>query len=309
MARIVVIGQQAFGAKVLEELRRRGAAIVGVYTPPAAEGARPDPLAAAASAAGLPLFQPKRLRDPEVYERYQTLNPELNVMAFVTDIVPDTILNHPPLGTIQYHPSLLPRHRGGSAINWAVIQGETETGLSIFWPDAGLDTGPILLQKRVPIDPDDTTGSLYFQKLFPLGIEAMLEAVELVEAGRAPRLVQDESQATYEPLCREKHAEVDWARPAAELYNLIRGTDPQPGAWTRWAGAKLKLYDARLAPGDPGQPAGTVLAVADDGLRVAGNGGTFRIGRVQPEGGAKQAAGEWARQAGVATGALLGDTA
>jgi methionyl-tRNA formyltransferase len=226
-------------------------------------------------------------------------------MAFVTDIVPVRMLTCPRVGTIQYHPSLLPRHRGGSAINWAIIQGETKTGVTIFWPDRGIDTGPILLQKETPIGPDDTVGSLYFNVLFPLGVEALIEAVALVKADRAPRIPQDESLATHEPLCTEERAVVDWSRPVREVYDLIRGTDPQPGAVTRWRSAKLKLYTAELAVGQRGAP-GRVLAVDGPGIVVATGDGAIRVKRVQPEGGTKVSAVEFATSAGLAAGEVFG---
>ena len=146
------------------------------------------------------------MRDPEVYEEFRKLKPDLNVLAFVTDIIPQRVLDLPRLGSIQYHPSLLPKHRGGSAINWAVINGETKTGLTIFWPDKGIDTGPILLQKEVEIGPDDTVGSLYFNKLFPLGVEALAESVQLVREGKAPRIAQDEAEASTRACARAGRA-------------------------------------------------------------------------------------------------------
>ena len=178
------------------------------------------------------------MRDREAVDAFKDLNADLCVMAFVTDIIPEAILEAPTRGTIQYHPSILPKHRGPSSINWPLIRGETRTGLTIFWPDKGLDTGPVLLQKEVDIDPDDTVGSLYFDKLFPLGVEAMVEAVILVRDGAAPRAAQDESQATYEGWCKAEDIVIDWSGPAAEVYNLIRGGDPSPGAGQHLRGEK-----------------------------------------------------------------------
>ena len=214
--RIVLIGQAAFGEKVLQTLAERGEDIVGVYTSPDIPE-RTNPLKQSALQLNVPVFQPERMRAPEVFAEYTKLNPDLNVMAFVTSIIPESILNYPRLGTIQYHPSLLPRYRGGSAINWAIINGETRTGITIFWPDKGIDTGPILLQKETEISPDDTVGSLYFNQLFPLGIEAIVESIELIKQGVAPRIPQDESQATYEGLCTEKESVINWLQPATRI--------------------------------------------------------------------------------------------
>ena len=197
--RIVVHGQQAFGKSVLEALVERGDNVVGVYcAPEPAQGAaRMDPLKEAALAHHLPVYQPRSFRNkPEVWEEFAQLKADLCVMAYVTLIVPEEVLNLPTRGTIQYHPSLLPRHRGPSSIHWPIIWGETRTGLTIFWPDQGLDTGPILLQREVEILDTDTLGSLYFDRLYPLGVTALLDAVDLVRAGTAPKIPQDEIQAT-----------------------------------------------------------------------------------------------------------------
>src|SRR5207253_11463912 len=158
--RIVVHGQQAFGKAVLEALIKRGENVVAAYVAPEKPGQKADPLKEAAVAASLPVYQPASYRKPEVWAEFKDLKPDLQVMAFVTLFVPEQFLNVPTKGSIQYHPSLLPKYRGPSAINWPIIQGESETGLSIFWPDNGLDTGDVLLQKKTHIGPDDTLGSV-----------------------------------------------------------------------------------------------------------------------------------------------------
>lgn len=303
--RIALIGQAAFGEKVLEALLNAGEEVAVVYCPPDAPNGRKDPLGELAEKNDIPVRKPARMRNPEVFEDYKGFDPELNAMAFVTDIVPMTIINYPKLGTIQYHPSLLPRHRGGSAINWAVINGETETGFSIFWPDEGLDTGPILLQKKVTIEPDDTLGSVYFNKLFPLGVEGMVESVKLVKEGKAPKIVQDLSQGEYEPLC--KKMEICWSYPINVVYNVIRGSNPSPGASTTFNGQPLKIFDCQKKKTDGGMKApGTVLEITEDGFLVAGVGGSIFVKRVQPQGGAKMKAAEFVASAGLKVGDKLG---
>ena len=340
--RIIVNGQQAFGRAVLEALLDRGEDVVGVYTAPDREGRPPDPVKACAVERGIPVFQPKSFRRPEVWDEMRALAPDLGVMAYVTLFVPEEALGVPKLGTIQYHPSLLPMHKGPSSINWPIIFGETKTGLSIFWPDDGLDTGPILLRKEVEIGPDDTLGSIYFNHLFPMGVEAMLEGVDLVRDGKAPKEAQetlagreemraarervrarkaargetlsDEPElGTYEGWCRPEDAEIDWTRPAREVYNLIRGANPQPGAWTRRGGKRLQVFDSRRADGAGGDGSsggggagaptpGEVTAVDGEGFVVAAAGGAVRVERVRPEGGAKMPAGEFAADAGLEAG-------
>jgi len=263
--RIVIMGQAAFGEKTLQALTEMGENVVGVYTPPDIPG-RADPLKELAVQSGIPTFRTEGMRAPEVYAEYIKLKPDLNVMAFVTSIIPENILNYPDLGTIQYHPSLLPKHRGGSAINWAIINGETKTGVTIFWPDKGIDTGPILLQEEVEISPDDTVGSRYFGKLFPLGIGVLVKSIELIKKGIAPRIPQNESQATYERLCTEKDAVINWLQPVNKVYNLIRGTNPQPGAITHLRGKQFKVFDSELVVGDMAGLPGQVIDITKQGF-------------------------------------------
>jgi methionyl-tRNA formyltransferase len=304
--RIVVHGQQAFGKAVLEALLKRGENVVGVYVAPEKEGQKADPLKEAALAAKLPVFQPASYRKPEVWEEFKALKPDLQVMAFVTLFVPEEFLNIPTKGSIQYHPSLLPAYRGASAINWPIIKGEKETGLSIFWPDNGLDTGAVLLQKKTPISNADTLGTVYFDRLFPMGVEAMLESVDLVKAGKAPRIKQDEAKATYEGRCGPDNARIDWGKPWEQIDRLIRGCNPAPGAWTTLNGAKLRVFDIKPLPArDPKGIAGKtgeVVEVDKDGFTVAVADGRIKILRVQPEGGAKVAASDYVTVAAIANG-------
>jgi methionyl-tRNA formyltransferase len=302
--RLVVHGQQAFGKAVLERLLERGEDVVGVFCAPDREGRPTDPLKELALEKRMVVHQPASWKTDEALELMRSFEPDLCVMAYVTLFVPRPVLDAPKLGTIQYHPSLLPRHRGPSSINWPIIQGEKRTGLSIFWPNEGLDEGPILLQKEVEIGPDDTLGSLYFNHLFPMGVDAMVEAIDLVREGKAPRIEQDDSQATYESWCRKADARIDWGRPAAEIHNLIRGTDPQPGAWTVIGGNEVQVYDSAIGR-KSGRP-GSVLSVEDGGVEVATSDGSIVVKRLRPKGGKKMSAGEHAKEIGLSAGAVLG---
>lgn len=302
--RIVVHGQEAFGKAVLEALLERGEDVVGVYCAPDKEGRPEDPLKVFAREKGFDVHQPASWKKEEVWDQLRSLEPDLCVMAYVTLFVPQIPLEIPKLGTIQYHPSLLPLHRGPSSINWPIIMGSKKTGLSIFWPDEGLDEGPILLQKEVEIGPDDTLGSIYFKNLFPMGVEAMCEAIDLVRDGKAPRIEQDHSKATYESWCRKKDAEIDWSKSVQEVHNLIRGTDPAPGAWTMYGDVQLSLFDSTIADGS-GAP-GEVLAVSDDGVTIAARDGAVRIGRMRAGKDQKMPASEYAAAAGLSAGAKLG---
>jgi methionyl-tRNA formyltransferase len=298
--RIVVHGQEAFGKAVLEKLLERKEAVVAVFCAPDKVGRAEDPLKVFARDKGLPVHQPTSWKSPEALQLMTSCNADLCVMAYVTLFVPQPVLDAPRLGTIQYHPSLLPLHRGPSSINWPIAMGKTETGLSIFWPDEGLDEGPILLQKTVTIGPDETLGDVYFKKLFPLGVEAMMEAVDLVRAGKAPKIAQDHAKKTYESWFRKDAAALDWQRPVAELYNIIRAANPAPGAWGTIKGQNIDVFDsARVsATGNPGE----ILAISDQGVTVAATGGAIQIKRVRAADGKKIAAAEWSKGAGLKSG-------
>ena len=303
--RILLIGQAAFGANVLEKLMDRNENVVAVYAPTDRPGGRMDPLKDAAVSKGIDVFQPTTYKDDRVFSEYNELKPDLTVMAFVTDIIPARFFEVPTHGTINYHPSLLPRHRGASAINWAVIMGDSKTGLNIFWPDGGIDTGPILLQKEIAIGPDDTTGSLYFNHLFPMGVDAILESIDLIKAGNAPKILQDEVGATYEPPCDDKVAGIDWNKPADELYNLVRGCDPQPGAFAVLGGEKVRFYGAKRIEETVVDAPGTILNVDDKGIHIALSGGRLVVGKVRPAKGGKVAASDFAAEQGIKAGDMF----
>jgi len=304
--RISIIGQSAFGKSVLEALAKNNVdEIVGVFAPPTREGRPDDPISESAHALNVPVFEFKRLRDKEAITQFKTVQPELCIMAFVTDIVPMEMINYPILGTIQYHPSLLPLHRGPSSINWPIINGESITGLTIFWPDNGLDTGPVLMQKTVEITTKETLGDVYFKKLFPLGVEAIIESVELVRSGKAPKIVQDESMATYEGWCKADDVQVKWEENTSTVFNMIRGADPQPGANTTFNGTKLSLYDAASSSDNTAIP-GTVVSIGEFGIQISTGDGAVNIGRVRESGSGKVPSSEWAESVGLAVGDLLG---
>ena len=303
--RIVVNGQQDFGAEVLRALRDHGEDVVAVYCATDRDGQPPDPLALAAREEGIEVHQVASFKTPEVASDLAALRPDLMVMAFVTLLVPESVLTIPTHGAIQYHPSLLPRHRGPSAINWAIIHGDPTTGIAVFWPDEGLDTGPVLMTREVEISPDDTLGSLYFDKLFPLGVEAMVESVDLIRAGRAPRIAQDEALATYEGWCGKADVEIDWRKPVGEVYDLIRGADPRPGAWTTVDGEQVEVLGCEPVASEPGAPPGQVVAIEDERLVVAAADGAIAIRTVRPD-SERTPAAAYARSAGIAPGDMLG---
>lgn len=303
--RIILIGQAAFAEKTLDNLVGNGEEIVAVYCPLDPPNGKFDPVKQKALQLGIPVNQHKTLKAPEVRDEFVAYNADLAILAFVTQIVPPQVFSVPRLGSICFHPSLLPEYRGASAINWALINGETKTGLTLFWVDPGIDTGPILLQQEVKVEPDDTTGSLYFNKIFPLGVEAIGAAVDLIKAGNPPRIVQDESKATYDPPCRDEHAKIDWSKPAQEVYNLIRGCDPQPGAHATWQEKMVRIFDARMRSGSNTTLAGQVTGIGAEEITIALNGGTLTVKKVRGE-GTKVSGAEFAKQADLKIGDRLG---
>ena len=303
--RILLVGQAVFAEKVLEGLVRDGYEVVALVCPPD-RGDRLDPAKAAAFGYGIPVHQFANLKGPDARAEFERAHADLALLAYVTQIVPEPLLHLPRYGTLCFHPSLLPKYRGGSAIPWQLINGETRTGVTVFWTDAGIDTGPILLQREATVGPDDTAATLYYQTLFPLGVQACLDAVALVRAGNPPRIVQAEALATYDPLLTDAHAAIDWARSARALHDLIRGCDPSPGAHTSWRGARLRLFDpVRTESGADGRAAGTVVAVGVEGLSVATADGVVRCKRLRAD-GAKARAADVAAALGIDLGARLG---
>jgi methionyl-tRNA formyltransferase len=305
--RVAIIGQQAFGKAVLDAFLARGDTVAGVFVAPDAPGGRPDPLRTGAEEKGVPVFAVTRYGAPEAIEALRQLEADIGIMAYVTAFVPEAFSRVPRHGTIQFHPSMLPLHRGPSSINWAIILGRGQTGLSIFRPVEGLDEGPVLLQKAVAIGPDDTVGSLYFEQIFPLGVAALLEAADLVIAGTARERGQDESQATYEGWLREAESRINWANHVEITYNLIRGCNPAPGAWTTIDGRRLYLFDARKHVARTfaqvkGAHLGEVVEASATSITVHGQGGFIEVLRCRFEDGKKVAAGE----AGIGRGTVLG---
>lgn len=302
--RVIVMGQQAFGQAALEKILDAGVdEVVAVYTAPDKEGKPVDPIKQTALDRGLPLYQPANFTDEAVLNDMRALDADVMIMAYVIIFVPEAARDIPKLGSICFHPSLLPLHRGPSSINWPIIWGSTKSGLSWFYPTDGLDEGEILLQKEVDIGPDDTLGDIYFKKIFPLGVDSTLEVLDAFRSGNLVRIQQDESKATYESWCRKKDAEIDWSKPYADVYNLIRGTNPQPGAWTTVGGTELKVFDVAKSEGT-GTP-GDVVSVGEEGVTVQAAGGRILLKRVRADGG-KIPAAEWAATAGIKAGMKFG---
>jgi methionyl-tRNA formyltransferase len=301
--KIALLGQQDFGKAVLEAFLARGDEVVGVFCKPEAAGTKPDALRQAAQDKGLPVYQFASLRSAEADAKMRELKPDIGVMAYVTQFAPHSLVTLPRLGTIQYHPSLLPRHRGPSSISWPIVLGETETGITIFRPTDGLDEGPVILQKRCTIEPDETLGELYFNKLFPMGVAALVEAADMVAAGTHEQHHQNEALATYEGWMQDEESRIHWHQHVDHIYNLIRGCNPAPGAWTEIDGERVYLFDCHKHPvgtfgavrGKPGE----ICAITPHSVFFNAHGGQIEVQRLRPASGKKVNAGEWAASKGL----------
>jgi len=308
--KIAIIGQQDSGKAVLEAFLARGDTVAGVFVAPEKEGAKPDPLKVAAQEKGLAVFQFPSLKAPQATAKMKELGADIGIMAFVLQFAPQEFVSIPKHGTIQYHPSLLPKYRGPSSINWPLIKGETKTGLTIFRPNDGLDEGPVVLQKETPISADDTLGSVYFDRLFPMGVKAMLEAADLVVAGKHRETKQDEGQASYEGWCRAAEAKINWANHVDFVYNVIRGCNPAPGAWTTLNGKKVQIFDSRKQVirtfGAVKGKIGEISEIGPQSFFVTAQGGRIEVLKAKHEEGKKVSSAEFVAQNRLSVGTLFG---
>jgi methionyl-tRNA formyltransferase len=309
--RVAIVGQQDFGKAVLEAFLTRGDQVAGVFCAPEKPGAKADVLRTFAQEKQIKVFQFPSLKSDEARAAMKGLDAEIGIMAFVLQFAPQDFVNIPRHGTIQYHPSLLPKYRGPSSINWPIIRGDAKTGLSIFRPTDGLDEGPVILQKETPIGADDTLGTVYFDRLFPMGVQAMLEAADLVVAGKHRERVQDESQASYEGWCRKAEARINWANHVDFVYNVVRGCNPAPGAWTTLDGKELQIFDARKHPvrtfGAVKGKIGEIVEVSGKSFQVTAQGGRIEVLRAKLGDGKKLAAAELLSSGAIKAGAILGN--
>jgi len=308
--RIVILGQAPFGRECLQALINQGENIVGSITVPDDPNAKKtNPFKELALELNIPLLQAKRLRDPEVFQWVKEKKPDLLVLAFVTQFVPKDMIELATYGGINYHPSLLPKYRGGSAIAWALINGEKETGVTIHCIDEGVDTGDIVLQESVPVDSDDNTVTLYYNKLFPLGVRLVAEAVRLLRTGKASPIPQDPRLASFQPVIKPQDTIIDWRQPAANIYNLIRGSFPVPGASTKLRGEELIILEAKPwseAGASSGVLPGQVMKIQKDGVLVGTGKDMLLVKKVQSKNTGKISADEFVGAVQLQTGEKLG---
>lgn len=308
--RVLFWGTPDFGIPALEAMRAAGHEIVGVVTNPDRPAGRgrlltPTPVKEWALDAGVPVLQPERPRGGEFTARARGLDPEISVVAAYGRILADDVLALPPHGSINIHASLLPELRGAAPVNWAIIRGHSESGVTIMRMVAELDAGPILARAPVDIGPETTAGELY-ARLSALGGETVVEALEAIAAGTAREVEQDHDAATYAPKLSRDMARIAWGGAAGEIGRWIRGCDPWPGAWTEWEDLVVQCFRPSLEETAVEAPPGTVLeADVHAGLLVATGGGALRVGEVKPAGGRRMSSGAWIRGHPGVAGARL----
>jgi|TARA_B100001971_G_C18101010_1_gene488836 methionyl-tRNA formyltransferase len=285
--KIIILGNQKFGASVLQKFcEETDHKVVAVLCEPDIIGKPINPIKQYAESYKIPLFQPQNYKDKKLLDEIRLLKPDVCVMAYVNSFIPKEFRDIQKKATICFHPSLLPLHRGPSAINWPIILGSKETGLTIFYPNDRLDEGDIILQNKVHIDPNDTLGDVYFSKIFPLGVKACLKVVDLISYGNPPRAIQDKSKATYETWCKKSDSKINWNKSGQEIYNLIRGCNPQPGAWANFKENEYVFYDTCFEGNEtlkyfPGQ----IISINKNEIVIAVNRGVLKISRMKSKQG------------------------
>lgn len=298
--RIVYFGSPDFAVPPLAALGQAGHEIAGVVTQPDKPRHRgklePTPVKALGLELGLPVIAPEKVNAPASLEQIRSWQPQLLVVVAYGQLLSPALLNTAPMGAINIHGSLLPAYRGAAPIQWALMRGEKETGVTIMYLDEGMDSGDIILQRATPISEEDTCGTIH-DRLCDMGTKLLLEAISLLETGQAPRIPQDSAQASFAPMITKDLERVDWRLPAIEIHRRLRALDPWPGSYTLFQGKRLKLWGAAVdqppasGPYRPGQ----VLAWSKTQLWIGCGQGALRIAQVQPEGRGRISAGDFVR--------------
>jgi methionyl-tRNA formyltransferase len=306
--RTVFMGTPDFALQTLQGLIAAGCNMVGVYTQPDRPKGRgkklaPPPIKELAQQYDIPVYQPLKLRQPEAVAELEALAPDLIVVVAYGQILPKSVLEIPAHGCINVHASLLPKYRGAAPINKAIIDGETETGITTMYMDVGLDTGDMLIKKTLSIGPEETAGELH-DRLAALGHETMEETLQQLCAGTLQRQVQDDEQSTYASMMKKEDGRIDWSQSAQEIHNHVRGLDPWPGAYTSLNGELLKLAKTSAEDTDGGK-AGSVVSADSSGVRIACGSGTLLIKELQLAGRKRLAAADFLRGCSLEPGMSL----
>ena len=307
--KIVFMGTPEFAVPSLNALlisKKDVAAVVTQPDKPSGRGKKltPPPVKVRALKAGLTVLQPERIKDETFANTLREINPDVIVVAAYGKILPKNIIRLPRYGCINVHASLLPRYRGAAPINWAIINGEKETGITIMQMDEGLDTGSILLQKGIEITKEDTAGALS-NKLSKIGAELLIEGLNAIEKGEIKPIPQDNSMASYAPMLKKEDGQIDWTKGAEDIYNMVRGMDPWPGAFTYYKGELWKVWKVRHGDAGKGHP-GEILAADKDRIDVASGNSVISIIEIQPANKKRMAVSDFLRGNKIEKGIILG---
>jgi len=286
--RILFMGTPDFALPALQSLYDRGYPLVGVVTQPDRPKGRglkdvAPPVKILADKLGLPVFQPASTKDPSFMKLLSELNPEMIVVVAFGQILPKSVIDYPPRYCLNIHPSLLPKYRGAAPMNWAIIRGETKTGVTIMVMDEGMDSGDILLQEETPIGKAETFGELH-DRLAQRGADLLIKTIEQITAGTVKRMSQNASAATFAPRLKKDMCKINWNSKCSDIVNLIRGLNPSPAAFTFWNGQNLKIFAAEARPGRVDHPPATIAGVCAAGLPVAAADGYVVLKDVQLSG-------------------------
>ncbi len=309
--KVLFMGTPDFAAVTLEQLISSKHELLGVVTQPDKQKGRKQeltfsPVKELAVKHNIPVFQPVKAKDPEFLELVRTMAPQVIVVAAFGQILPKALLDIPPYGCINVHGSLLPKYRGAAPIQYSIIDGEAQTGITIMYMDVGIDTGDIILQAKLPIAENETGGSL-FDKMAVLGADLLLEALQQLEEGRAVRIPQDNEKATYVKILSKEMGLIDFRQPAVKLERLIRGLNPWPSAYTSLSGKTLKLWEADVETlNNPAVLPGEIVEVRKDSLVVATGDGALVVKELQLEGKKRMTAEAFLRGYSIAVGTILG---
>ena len=311
--RVVFMGTPDFACPTLQKLLDRGEEVIAVVTQPDRPKGRgqkmvPPPVKELAEKNGIPVLQAQKVRAPEFIEILKGMNPDLIVVVAFGQILPKALLDIPKFGCINVHASLLPRYRGAAPLNWCIINGETETGVTTMLMDEGLDTGAMLLKKTTPIDPEEDTRSLH-DRLSVLGADTLSETLDMLAAGGLDPVRQDDSLSCYAPMLKKEHGRIDWNREPATIKNMVRGMSPWPCAFTWLDGKLVKIFRVRVDTAKGGEAAepGTVLSAGKEGIEVACDGGVIIIDELQLEGRKRLPAGDFLAGCKITPGIILGN--
>jgi len=306
--RLVFLGTPAFAVPTLERLVERGHQVLAAVTQPDRPKGRgqtlaPPPVKEAALRLGMPVYQPERVKRPEAVDHLRSLAPEAMVVVGYGQIIPQSVIDIPPLGILNVHASLLPKYRGAGPIQWAIVNGETVTGVTIMRIDAGLDTGPMLLKAETAIGADETAIDLG-RRLSVMGAGLLVEALDALAAGRVIPQPQDNAQATYASMLKKEDGRIDWTRSAAQIHNHVRGMQPWPGAYSIFRGAALHVWRARPVEAGAGHPPGALVRIKPP--LVACGVGALELIEVQMEGRKRMPAADFANGQRFVENEILG---